>query len=69
MRNRKQRAKEELRELEEKVKRQVEQCLKDGQYTEALSILKELRELKPNELYVAELTLRARLGQLNEQGI
>lgn len=68
-RNRKQRAKEELRELEEKVKKQVEQCLKDGQYTEALSILKELRELKPNELYVAELTLRARLGQLNEQGI
>lgn len=67
MRNRQQRAREELRELEEKVKKQVEQCLDEHRYAQALSILAELRQLKPNELYVAELTLRARLGLLSVQ--
>ena len=46
---------------------QVEQCLKKHQYDEALSILAELKQLRPNDLYVAELTLRARLGQLGEE--
>ena len=66
-RNRERKAKEELRELEKQVKMQVEQCLKKHQYDEALSILAELKQLRPNDLYVAELTLRARLGQLGEE--
>lgn len=66
-RRREKEAKEELRALEEKVKKQVELCIAQKQYTEALGILQELKKLKPDDLYVAELTLRARLGQLEEE--
>ena len=63
---RKQAAREELRELEEKVKAQAVRCIEQGQYEDALAILAELKQLKPNDLEVAKLTLQARLGQLGD---
>ena len=61
-------AKEELRNLEKQVKKQVEQCIEAKQYADALSILAQLKELCPNDLETAELTLKARLGTLESAG-
>lgn len=61
-------AKEELRNLEKRVKQQVEQCIEARQYPEALSILVQLKELRPNDLEVATLSLKARLGMLEAAG-
>jgi hypothetical protein len=64
---RKQRAGEELRALEKQVKAQVMQCIAEKRYEEALEILAQLKQLKPADLEVAELSLRVRLKQLEEE--
>lgn len=56
--------KEELRQLEIQIKEEVQRCLKQGQNKEALQILAQLKQMKPNDLEAAELTLRARLAML-----
>lgn len=61
------RAKEELREIEKNIKAEVHKRLESGKYTEAMEILTELRKMKPNDLEVMELVLRARLGMLEEE--
>ena len=63
--DRKQRkAKEEMRQLEQAIKAQVITYIEQKQYENALTVLLELKKLKPNDLEVMELVLRARLGML-----
>lgn len=60
-------SREEMRRLERQIKKRVEQCLETGQYEAALGILAQLKQMRPNDLDVAEMTLRARLGILGRQ--
>jgi hypothetical protein len=67
--HRKTRARDELGELEKKIQEQVRQCVADHRYREALEILAQLRQLKPDDLGVAELSLQVRLKQLEEETV
>ncbi len=64
-RKRERAAKEEMRQLQEKVKGEVYRCMEQKQYEAALQILTQLKQLKPNDLELAELTLRVRLAMLS----
>ncbi len=56
--------KEELRKLERQIKAEAVKCMESGQYEEALQILTQLKQIKPNDLEIVELSLRARLAML-----
>lgn len=58
-------AKEEMRQLQEKIKAEVYRCVEQKQYEAALQILAQLKQLKPNDLELAELSLRIRLAMLS----
>lgn len=60
--------KEEFRQLEIKIKAKVQRFLETGRFAEALEILSQLREMKPNDLDVVEMQLRARLGACSKGG-
>ena len=64
-RQRAQAAKEELRQLKQKVEEQAREWIQTKQYDAALEILASLRKMCPDDLEVAELTLKARLGSLD----
>ena len=53
-----------MRQLEQAIKAQVITYIEKKQYENALTVLSELKKLKPNDLEVMELVLRARLGML-----
>lgn len=57
-------AKEEMRKLEESVLNEVHRLVKEEKYQDALAILAQLKQMKPNDLYIAELSLRVRLTML-----
>lgn len=64
-RRRERAAKEEMRQLQEKIKAEVYRCMEQKQYETALEILAQLKQLKPNDLELAELSLRIRLAMLS----
>lgn len=55
---------EELKKLERQIKEQVEQYIAKKQFDAAIEVLAQLKQMCPNDLDVAEMTLRARLGIL-----
>ena len=57
-------AKEEMKQLELGVLGEIHKLVQMKQYEAALSVLKQLKQLKPNDLKLAELTLRIRLAML-----
>ena len=57
-------AKEEMRQLELGVLGEIHKLVQMKQYEAALSVLKQLKQLKPNDLKLAELTLQIRLAML-----
>ena len=59
-------AKEEMRQLELQIKQQVYKAMEQKRYEDALTILNQLKNMKPNDLEVVELLLRARIGLLEE---
>lgn len=61
-------AKEEMRQLQEKIKTEVYRYMEQKQYEAAIQILTQLKQLKPNDLELAELSLRIRLAMLSEAG-
>lgn len=58
-------AKEELRQLQKKLTAEVYRFMEQKQYETALEILYQLKQQKPNDLELAELTLRIRLAMLS----
>lgn len=57
-------AKEEMERLEQGVLEEVHKLVHKKQYEDALSVLKQLKQMKPNDLDLAELTLRIRLTMI-----
>ena len=57
-------AKEEMKQLELGVLGEIHKLVQMKQYEAALSVLKQLKQLKPNDLKLAELTLQIRLAML-----
>ena len=57
-------AKEEMKKLEQGVLEEIHKLVQNRQYEDALSVLSQLKQLKPNDLDLAELTLRIRLAML-----
>ena len=57
-------AKEEMKQLEEKVMQEILTLVKDRKYEEAITILHQLQKMKPNDLDLAEMALQIRLAQL-----
>lgn len=64
---RERKAKAELRQLEKQIKQEVYKCLERKNYTQALSILRELKKMKPEDLEVVELTLKTRIAMLETE--
>lgn len=64
-RRRERAAKDEMRELQTKIKAEVYRFMELKQYEAALEILTQLKQLKPNDLELAELSLRIRLAMLS----
>ena len=56
--------KEEMKRLEQGVLEEVHKLVQKKEYEAALSVLKELKQMKPNDLDLAELTLRVRLTMM-----
>lgn len=59
-------AKKELRELQRKVRAEAEKLIAQERYQEALAVIYEMKKTMPDDLDVAELALRARLGLIQE---
>jgi hypothetical protein len=59
-------AKEEMRRLEAQVLSEVYNCMKEKRYEESLAILGQLKQVKPDNLAAAKLTLQIRLAMLEE---
>lgn len=57
-------AKEEMERLEQGVLEEIHKLIQVKQYEAALAALKQLKQLKPNDLDLAELTLRIRLAMM-----
>lgn len=60
-------AKEEMKQLEAKVMQEILALVKDRKYEEAITILHQLQQMKPNDLDLAEMALQIRLAQLQER--
>ncbi len=56
--------KEELKKLERQIKAEAKKCMENGQFEAALQILSELKQMRPNDLEIVEMSLRARLAML-----
>lgn len=56
--------KEEMKRLEQGVLEEVHKLVQKKEYEAALGVLKELKQMKPNDLDLAELTLRVRLTMM-----
>lgn len=57
-------AKEEMKQLEASVLAEVHKLVVEAKYPEALEILSQMKKMKPNDLGLAELSLRVRLAML-----
>ena len=53
--------------MEKQIKQEVYKCLERKNYTQALSILRELKKMKPEDLEVVELTLKTRIAMLETE--
>lgn len=60
------REQEEMEKLENQVLKQVQSYVEQSRYEEALGILKELRQIKPQDLTLVELLLSIRLKLLSQ---
>lgn len=56
--------KDEMRRLEDNIKKEVFYCVEQKRYEEAIQILKELKKMRPNDLEIVELILQIRLATL-----
>ena len=57
-------AREEMKRLEQGVLEEIYKLIQMKEYESALAVLRQLKQLKPNDLKLAELTLRIRLAML-----
>lgn len=57
-------AKDEMRRLRTRIMEEVHNCVKQKRYEEALGIVNQLKQMEPNDLETAELSLRIRLAML-----
>ena len=57
-------AKEEMKRLEAGVLEEIHKLVQLKQYEPAMAVLRQLKQLKPNDLKLAELTLQIRLAML-----
>lgn len=61
----KRRQKEEMRNLKEQILLQVQELVKQKQYVQALEIVKQLKQMQPDDLNLVALALELRLAILN----
>ncbi len=59
-------ARKELQKLGVQVRAQVQQCIEQKQYDTALVILRQLKQMQPNDLDLVEESLKIRLAMLSD---
>lgn len=64
---REQARKEEMYQLELKVREEVKKCIVRKEYENAFLILSQLKKMKPNDLELIQLTIQTRLTMLEER--
>lgn len=60
-------AKDEMEQLEAKILAEVHKCVQEQRYPDAMVIIEQLKQMKPNDLDIAELALRTRLAMIEAQ--